>query len=170
MRIDLTIYLGGTIATDGGVIMVLPTAVPPNEFVVPDDLPNPANDLVVASDADQIILGADVFAQKSIVTFYYPEGVPYTYRFRTRDPEIDWSKIRTDRIGTGFGNGVHPITGEVEPYEIIFTHHFDVGSWTMAQSREADATTNLGFLSERYPCERFAAVQVCDATFDRIEP
>ena len=170
MRIDLTIYLGGDIARDGGVIMILPTAVPHEEFVVPDDQPNPARDLVRASDSDQIILGADVSAQKSIVRFYYPEGMPYTYRFRTRDPAIDVSRIQAGRIGVGSGNGIHPVTGEIEPYDTIYTHHVDTGNWTIGQSREARATTHMGFLTERYPCKSFAGVLVCDASFDRIDP
>lgn len=170
MRIDLTIYLGGDIARDGGVIMILPTAVPHEEFVAPDDLPNPARDLVRASDADQVILGADVSAQKTIVRFYYPEGAPYTYRFRTRDPAVDVSKIQAGRIGIGSGNGIHPITGEIEPYDTIFTHHIDTGNWTISQSREARATTQMGFLTERYPRKIFAGVLVCDASFDRIKP
>lgn len=170
MNVDLTLYLGGEIAADGGVVLILPQEVPADEFVLPKDRANPALDRVTTAEPDQIVLGADVLSQKTIVTFQYPAGASYTYRFRTRDPDINPNTIMTDRIGVGSGTGVHPVTGETEAYDTVLTHHIDTGSWTTSQSRSARAELNMGFLQERYECVAFAAVQVCDASVDRLEP
>ncbi|WP_342078780.1 hypothetical protein [Yoonia sp. SS1-5] len=170
MNVDLTLYLGGKIAVDGGVVLILPQEVPADAFVVPEDRPNIAQDRVTPTGPDQIVLGADVRSQKTIVTFQYPAGASYTYRFRTRNADVNPHNIKTDRIGVGSGTGVHPVTGETEAYDTVLTHHIDAGEWTTSQSRAARAELNMGFLAERYGCIEFAAVQVCDARVDRLEP
>ncbi len=170
MKVDLTLYLGGEIAADGGVVLILPQEVPADEFVVPEDRPNLALERVTPEEPDQILLGADVKSQKTILTFQYPEGASYTYRFRTRYSNLNPNNIKTDRIGVGSGTGVHPVTGETEAYDMVITHHIDTGNWTTSQSRSARAELNMGFLQERYGCIEFAAVQVCDARVDRLEP
>ncbi len=171
MNVDLTIFLAGSIATKGGVVLILPEEIPADQFVLPDDAINPANGRVTPAEPGDLALGAVVSAQKTVITFQYPAGAHYTYRFRTDDPGLNAQNILTDRIGVGSGTGVDPVTGETEAYDLVLTHHIDTGGgWTIAQSRAARAELNMGFLSDRYDCVEYAAVQVCDASQDHLEP
>ena len=175
LKSDVTIYLSSPILSDGGTVIVLPKAISQDLWRKKSDLPNPAPsdkrlEIERPISNDDQRLSVIVSSNKSVVSFDYPEGGGYDFRFLPiigSDYPVD--NLRTKMIGVGTGGDIHPLTGEEVDIGSIRTIYVLGRSADEGASRNFEATTRLGFLNERYECRNFAHAIACDASKDNLD-
>jgi hypothetical protein len=167
MKSDVTIFLSGPLLMRGGTVFVVPREVSVDKWRRPSGLPNPAlldwrldvNKPITSQDRR---LSSSISAQISIVRFDFPTGGTYEFRFLPSlesgvAPETQGSRL----LESGNTYDYHPNTGE-ELFVPVFQLFTILGPESDdGRSMELVSEVKLGFLEERYRCQRFDSTLSC---------
>lgn len=171
---DVTIYLDGPLLRRGGTVFVVPNEVSQADWKAEPSLPNPARDdprldVRVPIGPDDRRLSVVLSAPLGVVRFDALEGGANRFRFLpVPDSGVAPEQQGSVLVSVGSAYDYHPETGEerfvpsTQTFAIL-TPGADEEAAKRA-SRSYAVPIRLGFLEERYPCERFEGALACDAT------
>lgn len=167
VKSDVTIYLDGPLLHRGGTVFVVPRAVSSDAWKISHDLPNPARSdprlyaRKPLSDGDRR-LSVTASGQISVVRFDYPDEGTFNFRF-VPAPEsgVPPEKQSSVLLSTGNSYDYHPQTGKemfVPQLQIVAIAGPDADE---GKSRALISQVKLGYLEERYQCEKFQNALSC---------
>ena len=167
MKADVTIYLDGPLLNRGGTVFVVPREVPSHEWKPQSDLPNPARSDSRLDERKPITerdrrLSVRASAQVSVVRFDYPAGGTFEFRFLpSRESGVPPEKQGSVLVETGNTYDYHPKTDAemfIPRYQVLTILGPDADE---TQSRALGSEVKLGYLEERYMCDRFEGALSC---------